>query len=117
MRVIALLVALSSVGCGLTGPSEDLTGHWIARGAPLAAFVYGFTLQQSGDTISGTACAKANGVLSYSGVPVTGEYPNLQFTAPPGQRFMGKQDGSKDIVGSYGSIDLRFERSQTSLCN
>ena len=32
MRAIALfLLALASIGCDLTGPSESLTGHWIAR--------------------------------------------------------------------------------------
>ena len=127
MRVIALLVALGSLGCGLTGPSDDLSGHWIAQGVG-HTLLFGLTLQQTGDTIAGTACAESQGTLLYSGAPVTGDYPHLQFTVlaentqpccanGAGQRFTGKQDGTKDIVGTYASGDLRFKRSPTSLSN
>ena len=127
MRGVVLLLAVSAIGCNLlTGPEEDLSGTWIARSIGHASQV-GFTLQQSGDTISGSACAISDGVLLYSGAPVTGEYPHVQFTvaaddAAPccanlvGTRFIGRRDSTKDIVGSYGTFDLRFERSDTSLC-
>lgn len=126
MRAFALLVALGSIGCGLTGPSESLTGHWIARSIGHSSSV-GFTLTQTGDVITGTACAISEGVLLYGGAPVTGDYPDLQFTvattnAAPccshlaGTHFQGKQDSTMDIVGSYGTFDLRFERSPTSMC-
>ncbi|HUQ89881.1 MAG TPA: hypothetical protein VM096_20130 [Vicinamibacterales bacterium] len=121
-----LVLALSTVGCGVTGPSESVEGHWIARSIGHSSQV-GFTLHQTGDSISGTACAMSDGVLLYSGAPVFGDYPDVQFTvsranAAPcclqmaGTRFTGKQDSTKDIVGSYGAIDLRFQRSMTSLC-
>jgi len=126
MRAVVLLLALSTIGCNLIGPDEDLTGIWIAESAPTASAV-GFTLQQTDDTVSGTACAVSAGLLIYSGAPVTGDYPNVQFTvaasnAAPccaqaaGLRFSGKQDGTKDIAGTYGTIDLRFKRSDKSLC-
>lgn len=127
MRIAALLIALGALGCGLTGPAEDLSGHWIARSIGHSSQV-GFTLTQTGDTITGTACATSDGVLLYRGAPVTGDYPDLQFTVSAnntqpccansvGTRFTGKQDSTRDIVGAYGTIDLRFERSSTSLCN
>jgi len=126
MRGVVLLLALSTIGCNLTGPDDDLTGIWVARSIGHASFV-GFTLQQTGDAISGTACATSESVLLYSGVAVTGDYPDLRFTvgaghtAPccanlAGTRFIGKRDSTKDIVGNYGTFDLRFERSETSLC-
>ena len=126
MRAVVLLSALSTIGCNLTGPDEDLNGIWIARSIGHSSQV-GFTLRQIDDTITGTACAISDGVLLYSDVPVTGDYPDVQFTvtalntAPccgqlAGTRFSGKQDDTKDIVGNYGTIDLRFERSTTSLC-
>ena len=34
-----------------------------------------------------------------------------------GTHFTGKQDSTKAIVGTYGTFDLRFERSITPLCN
>ena len=126
VRAVVLLLALSTVGCNLTGPDDDLTGTWVARSIGHASFV-GFTLRQTGDTISGTACATSESVLLYSGAAVTGDYPDLRFTvragdtAPccanlAGTRFIGKRDSTKDIVGNYGTFDLRFERSDASLC-
>jgi hypothetical protein len=126
MRSVVLLVALSSIGCNLTGPDDDLSGTWVARSIGHASFV-GLTLLQTGDTITGSACATSESVLLYSGTPVNGDYPHLQFTvgagntAPccgqlAGTRFTGKRDSTKDIVGNYGTFDLRFERSDSSLC-
>jgi hypothetical protein len=117
MRLVVLCLALLFAGCGLTGPSEDLSGHWTARSIGHSSFV-GFTLRQSGDDITGTACAMSDGVVLYSGVAVSGEHPRVQFTvaSPLGVSFSGRQDSTKDIVGTYGTVDLRFERSPTSLC-
>jgi hypothetical protein len=120
-------LALAAIGCNVTGPKEDLTGHWIARSIGHSTQV-GFTLMQSGDAITGKACAMSEGVLLYKDAPVFGEYPDLQFTVAAahtqpccphlaGTRFTGKQDDTRDIVGTYGAIDLRFERSITALCN
>ena len=127
MRRVVLLLVLSAIGCDLiTGPDEDLSGTWIARSIGHGSQV-GFTLQQTGDTISGSACSISEGVLLYSGAPVTGEYPQVQFTVAAGNtapccanlvgtRFIGKRDSTKDIVGNYGTFDLRFQRSEASLC-
>ena len=124
---IVIIVALSCASCSPTGPSQSLSGFWIARSIGHSSQV-GFTLMQSGDMITGKACAISDGVLLYKDAPVSGEYPNVQFTVAlaqtqpccaqmAGTRFSGKQDSTKDIVGTYGTIDLRFERSLTSLCN
>lgn len=124
MAMVALV--LTSVGCNLTGPSESLTGTWTAS---LGKFSFvGITLDQDGDEISGTACARSDGVLLYSGVPVRGEHPRISFevastnTQPccahiAGTRFSGRQDSTHDIVGRLGNVDIRFERSGTSACN
>ena len=116
MRIAPLLIALAAAGCGLTGPSENLTGHWVAQSAGHTTLL-GMTLQHSGDDITGTACMNSGGRIVYSGAAVGGDYPHLQFTEPSGQHFSGKQDSTLDIVGSYGTIDLRFKRSATPLCN
>jgi hypothetical protein len=121
------LLALAMIGCNVAGPKEDLSGHWIARSIGHSSQV-GFTLMQSGDAITGKACAMSDGVLLYKDAPVSGEYPDLQFTVGPAQtqpccgqlagtHFAGKQDDTRDIVGTYGTIDLRFERSIAALCN
>jgi len=127
MRTALIFVlALSSAACSPTSPSQNLSGHWIARSIGHSSQV-GFTLMQSGDMITGKACAISDGVLLYKDAPVSGEYPNVQFTVASAQtqpccaqmagtHFGGKQDSTKDIVGAYGTIDLRFERSLTSLC-
>lgn len=127
MRCLILVGALIAAGCGLTGPSDDLSGHWIARSIGHSSSV-GLTLTQTGDDISGRACAISEGHILYSGAPVIGDYPDVQFTVgasntepccptQAGVRFTGKRDRTKDIVGNYGTFDLRFERSPTPLCN
>lgn len=126
---IVFIVALAGVGCNPTGPKDDLSGIWTARVLGPGTFEqYQITLLQSGDAITGRACAKSYDVLLYKDVPVFGDYPDVQFTvaatqtqpcctALAGSHFIGKQDGSKDIVGTYGTKDLRFERAITPLCN
>ena len=128
MRVARLvLLTVVAIGCNVTGPKEDLSGHWIARSIGHSTLI-GFTLMQGGDAITGKACAISDGVLLYKDAPVSGEYPELQFTVGAtqtqpccaqlaGTHFAGKQDSTRDIVGTYGTIDLRFERSITPLCN
>jgi hypothetical protein len=128
MRISIVVLALCCAGCGITGPSDDLTGTWTARVLGPGTFEqYQMTIRQDDDTITGRACATSFNQLLYKDVPVTGGYPNLQFTvtasetqpccsAIAGRAFKGKQDKTMDIVGSYGSIDLRFVRSETSVC-
>ena len=127
MRVVLLcLIALSALGCDVTSPDENLSGYWTARGIGHSSFI-GFTLMQSGELITGKACAVSDGVLLYKDAPVFGEFPDVQFTVAAtqtqpccaqlaGTHFSGKLDSTKDIVGSYGTFDLRFERAITSLC-
>jgi hypothetical protein len=127
LRSIVVLLALSTIGCNLTGPDENLSGSWLANSGGHFSFVE-ISLQQNGDEITGTACANSDGVLLYSGTPVFGEYPDLQFTVSGsqiqpccsvlvGSQFRGHQDGSKDIVGTYRGVDIRFKRSTAPLCH
>jgi len=122
---IVIIVALSGLACSITGPKEDLSGHWIAPSGRTSQV--GFTLMQSGDLITGKACAKDMGMLLYKDAPVSGDFPYVEFTVAASQtqpccaggagaHFSGKQDGTKDIVGSYYTFDIRFKRSLTSLC-
>ena len=126
-----LIVALALAGacCNVNGPSESLTGHWMAIGIGHSS-VFGLTLQQSDDEITGTAC-HSDGIPIFSRASVTGEYPTVlvDVTAASlqpccasmaGARFIGRQDGTNDIVGTYQTatqrIDLRFRRSDVPVC-
>jgi hypothetical protein len=134
---VVVIVALTFVGvsCNLTGPSESLAGTWMARGIGHSS-IFGLTLQQNGDRITGTACY-TDAIQIFSGVPVTGDYPDLLFEAGPGDftpcqngsvadctgvnaRFVGRQDSTKAIVGTYANqsqrVDLRFGRTERSPC-
>ena len=122
-----VIVALAGIGCDVTGPSRNLSGHWVARSIGHAELV-GFTLMQSGAAITGKACAMSEGVVLYKDAPVFGEYPDVQFTVGAtntqpccpnmaGTHFSGKQDSTSNIVGAYSQSDLRFERALTPLCN
>lgn len=122
-------LAVAGICCNINGPSESLTGEWIAMG-PGHSSVFGLTLQQSGDEITGTAC-HWNGFGIFSGAPVRGDYPTVlvDVTAASlqpccggmaGARFFGHQDSTNDIVGTYQTasarFDLRFKRSDAPAC-
>ena len=125
MRVVVVLLALSAAGCNIFGPSKSIDGEWIGA---LGKFSFVcMTLQQNGDTISGTAAAVSDGFLLYRGVPVRGEHPDVSFTVGPlntesccqhlvGTAFTGRQDSTDDIVGRYGSSDIRFQLDDRDLC-
>ena len=126
MRAFLVLFALATIGCGLTGPSESLTGHWVANSGDKLTFAE-LDLEQTRNAISGTACESAAGMTFFTGVQVSGDYPNLQFTvsadqtrpgfaAIAGSQFRGRQDGSKDIVGTYRGRDVRFTREDRTFC-
>lgn len=121
------IVALFGLACDITGPRNDLSGHWTAQGVG-HTLLFGFTLMQSGDLITGKACAVSDGTVLYKDVPVVGDYPDVQFTVgaantqpccpnAAGMQFVGKQDSTKDIVGTYANGDLRFKRAIVPLCN
>jgi len=85
------------------------------------------TLRQDGDTITGTASAASDSFLLYRGVPVSGEHPDVNFTVAAvnteaccqhmvGLTFSGKQDSTEDIVGHYGTGDIRFQRDDRNVC-
>jgi hypothetical protein len=122
MRALVFLLALSAAGCNVFGPSGDLTGEWRANTGDRFTFTY-LTLQQNGDEITGMACSVAPFVTLYRAVPVSGDFPNVRFTVSESQtlpccpqlagQFVGRQDSSKDIVGTYRGRDVRFERSDT----
>ena len=127
MRITTLvLLAACSIGCDLTGPSRTVTGVWTATLPGHFSFA-GMTLDQNGDEVSGTACAVSEGVLLYRNTPVTGDHPNLQFTVAThdvrsccvglvGTRFSGRLESSGDIIGTYGTGDVRFKRAELSIC-
>ena len=126
MRGFVVILAVSTMGCGLTGPSDSLTGHWVAYSGDKFTFAE-LDLQQTGDQITGTACESAAGMTFFTGVQVFGDYPALQFTvsanqtqpccaAIAGSQFRGRQDSSMDIVGTYRNRDIRFERSDRTFC-
>ncbi len=120
-----VLLALSATGCNLFGPSRSVDGEWIGQ---LGKFSFVcLTLRQDDDTITGTASAASDSFLLYRGVPVRGEHPDLSFTVGSvntepccqhlvGTTFSGKQDSTEDIVGRYGTGDIRFERDDRNLC-
>jgi len=120
-----LLLALVATSCNVFGPSRSVDGEWIGE-LGKSSFVC-MTLSQDGDTITGTASAASDGFLLYRGVPVSGEHPDVNFTVAPvnvetccqhlvGVTFSGKQDSSEDIVGRYGSVDIRFKLDDRSAC-
>lgn len=125
MLICAVALLFAAAGCDLTGPSESLTGTWTASTGKHAFIT--MRLEQTGDDITGTACARSDGFLLYHGVPVAGEDSRVAFTVPAGYtqpccahlvgtRFSGRQDSTGDIVGRLGNADIRFTRSTTDVC-
>jgi hypothetical protein len=106
----------------LLGPEPSFEGDW---SAPAGKFYgIGLSLRQSGDTISGTACASQSGVLLYTNARVTGDYPSIRVFVTPestrpccphlaGQTFTAEMEKRGEIVTPDG---IRFKRSTTSVC-
>jgi hypothetical protein len=128
MRSKAMIVALALAAgsCGITGPSDSLTGTWEANYGGKFGFL-GIVLQQNGDQISGTACGSSSGLLLFRNVPVRGEYPRVLFdvsvgyTEPccaqvAGSHFSGRRDSTGDIVGQFNGTDVRFRRTSNPIC-
>ena len=125
-------LVLSNIGCSTpTGPSEELTGNWTASrvlGSPRdPTSLLVLTLHQTDDTVSGTACERIGSFLLYQDVPVSGDYPRVEFTVTSGYtgpccahwagiQFFGRLGNSGDIVGRIGGDNVRFRRSQTDAC-
>jgi hypothetical protein len=132
--ILPIVLAAAGSSCNLlTGPSGSVTGMWSAIGPNPRADSAGLILQQTGDDITGTVCRRSDRFVVYTGVPVHGEYPDLQFDVGPQHlcadcgfwagRFVGRQDGTKDIVGTFTpqspgarTYDLRFTRTDRNPC-
>jgi hypothetical protein len=106
----------------LLGPEPSFEGEWSARGPGHSSY-FGLSLRQSGDRVSGVACAYESGVRLYSGAPVTGDYPRFRVVvtadaANPccpwfvGQTFAGEMEDRGEIV----SDPLRFHRTDAPAC-
>ena len=127
MRAFIFLLALSTAGCNVFGPSQSVDGQWSGSVGGKFSFVC-MNLQQDGDTITGTAAAMSDGFLLYKDAPVRGDHPDVSFTVGAanteaccqhmaGTTFSGKQDSTEDIVGRYGTADIRFVRDANgTLC-
>jgi len=123
IRLTTLAVtSLAVANCGLFGPSESFEGEWTAPAGKF--YVIGLSLRQSGDTVSGVACASDSGVLLYRNAAVTGDYPSIRVvvtagsTAPccahmVGQTFTAEMEDRGEIVTPEG---IRFRRSTTPAC-
>lgn len=125
MRVAILtsvLVLASTTACGLLGPSESFEGEWTAPAGKF--YVIGLSLRQSGDTVSGVACASDSGVLLYRNAQVSGDHPSIRVVVTPsatapccahlaGQTFTAEMEKRGEIVTPSG---VRFKRSSAPAC-
>ena len=116
--VIALAV---SAGCNPFGPKESFEGEWVAPAGKF--YSIGLSLRQSGDTITGVACA-TDVVALYKNAPVTGDYPTIRVTVTAastmpccphlaGQTFAATMERRGEIVTPTG---VRFTRSAVPAC-
>lgn len=104
-----------SVACGLVGSDPSFDGEWTAQGGK--TYSLGLSLHQSGDTISGTACAQDSGHVLYANAPVKGDYPSIRVTVTTestdccpwlaGQTYSAKMEDRGEIVTPDG---IRFRR-------
>lgn len=117
--VIAL--AIAAVGCNPFGPKESFDGEWTAPAGTF--YTIGLSLRQSGDTITGVACA-TDVVALYRNAPVTGDYPTIRVTVTAtstepccphlaGQTFTAEMEKRGEIVTPTG---VRFKRSAVPAC-
>ena len=117
----ALTLALMSAGCSLLGPSASFEGEWTAPAGK--SYTIGLSLRQSGDTITGVACA-TDTVALYNNAPVTGDYPTIRVTVTAastmpccphlaGQTFTAEMEKRGEIVTPTG---VRFKRSTGPAC-
>jgi hypothetical protein len=115
-------VFLGGAGCSVFGPSESFEGEWTAPGGKF--YTIGLSLRQSGDTITGLACASDSGIPLYANAPVTGDYPTIRVvvtaesTKPccphlAGQTFAAEMEKRGEIVTRDG---IRFRRSSAPAC-
>jgi hypothetical protein len=120
--VAAVTLLMTTAGCNLFGPSESFEGEWTAPGGKF--YVIGLSLRQSGDSVSGTACASDSGVLLYTNAPVTGDYPSIRVVVTAeslrpccahlvGQTFSAEMEERGEIVTPSG---IRFTRSDRPAC-
>ena len=68
-RATAAAVLCTACGTGTSAPSETVDGVWRAPGIGRMGRVYELTLAQSGDSITGTACAMDGATLLFEARP------------------------------------------------
>jgi hypothetical protein len=83
IRALVVAGCPAFVACGTDVRVKDVSGAW--SGSNLHTLGTAFTyvqlvLQQDGAIITGKACESEDGFLIYSGVSVTGSYPDVAFT-------------------------------------
>lgn len=119
--LIAIAALAAAPGCSLFGPSESFEGEWTAAAGK--SYTIGLSLRQSGDTVTGAACA-SDVVALYRNAQVTGDYPEIRVTvtaastAPccahlAGQTFTATMEKRGEIVTPSG---VRFRRVAGPAC-
>jgi hypothetical protein len=116
-RLFLIAAAVASATCGSpTAPSNSVAGSWTAPGSGTLGAFYQLSLTQTGDRISGVACFTENAYLIFQDHVVGGEYPRITFTGLS-NTFSGTFEADRDqIAGNYGSLQLRFVRSEGGRC-
>src|SRR5215510_2762296 len=100
-RLFLIASAVASTSCGSpTGPSTSVAGNWTAPGGGTLGAYYQLSLTQTGDRISGVACASENAYLIFREQVVSGEYPRITFTGFA--TFSGTFEADREqIAGNY----------------
>jgi len=117
---VCVVAAALSAACGVSGPTESMTGAWATREDKVSPTH--LNLQQDGDTITGTACYYATGFLRFRLAPAGGTYPYVTYVITDttvcngpncaeiiGHSWSGRLDTSGEIVSTRND-SLRFMR-------
>jgi hypothetical protein len=83
IRALVVAGCLAFVACGTDVRVKDVSGAWSGNNPHTLSSAFAIVqlvLHQNGAILTGKACEFDDGVLLYSGVPVTGSYPDVAFT-------------------------------------